>query len=88
MLKTDARAVLAHRCDWEGRTVLAVHNLGAETEFVKIDAGEVDPHARVDDLLDGEEAAVELAGSLLELKLEGYGYRWFRLTPAERPAAP
>ena len=88
VLKSDVRAVFAHRCDWERRTVVAIHNFGPQTEVVRIDVGEVDPDARVDDLLDGEEAVVELDGPILELKLEGYGFRWFRLTPAGRPAAP
>jgi trehalose synthase len=88
VLKADTPSVLAHRCDWEGRTIVALHNLSAETCIVRIEIGDVPRDARVDDLLDGEVNVAALDGSALELKLEGYGFRWFRLTPAERTSAP
>ena len=88
ILRSDVRAVFAHRCDWEGRTIVAVHNLSPETDVVRIDIGEVPDGARIDDLLDGEVGVAKLEGSTLELKLEGYGFRWFRVTSPERTAAP
>ncbi len=88
VLKSDVRSVLAHRCDWEGRTIVAVHNLSAQTDVVRIDVGDVPEGARIDDLLDGEVGVAALAGSAVELKLEGYGFRWFRVTPPEKTAAP
>ncbi|HSL10381.1 MAG TPA: alpha-amylase family protein [Actinomycetota bacterium] len=88
VLEADSPSVFAHRCDWEQRTVVAVHKLSADTEVVRIDIGDVPDGARVDDLLDGEVNVVTLHGSVLELKLEGYGFRWFRVTPAERASAP
>jgi hypothetical protein len=80
--------VLAHRCDWEGRTIVAVHNLSAQTDVVRIDVGDVPEEARIDDLLDGEVGVAALRGSTLELKLEGYGFRWFRVTAPERTPPP
>jgi trehalose synthase len=74
-------AVLAHRCEWEGRSVLAVHNLSAEPceLAVRLDAeGEV----TVTDLLDRTGSAPTVEGGRLRLKLEGHGYRWFRLGEA------
>ena len=88
VLKADSRSILAHRCDWEGRTIVAVHNLGADTEIVRIELGEVPPDARVDDLLDESAAFDGIDGNTLEVKLDGYGFRWLRVTPVERPAAP
>jgi trehalose synthase len=88
VLKADSHAVFAHRCDWEGRTVVAVHNLEAETEVVKVDLGDVGGRTRIDDLFDGEAAVATLDDTTLELKLEGYGFRWFRASPPERTSAP
>jgi trehalose synthase len=79
LLETGTRPVLAHRCDWEGDTVLAVHNLGVEPVEVKVALGEVADGMQAVDLLEdrGEVLAVETGG--LPLELQGYGYRWFRL---------
>jgi trehalose synthase len=88
VLKANVRSILAHRCDWEDRTIVAAHNFSAETEVVRIDVGDIPDGARIDDLLDGEVGVATLDGSALELKLEGYGFRWFRVTPPERAAAP
>jgi trehalose synthase len=88
VLKADSHAVFAHRCDWEGRTVVAVHDLEAETEVVKVDLGDVGGRTRIDDLFDGEAAVATLDDTTLELKLEGYGFRWFRASPPERTSAP
>jgi glycosidase len=88
VLDTDVPAVLAHRCDWEGRTVLAVHNLGAEPCVVRVDTDEAGAGARVEDMLDAGEGVIELEGDALELKLEGYAHRWYRLLPGGAPAAP
>ncbi|HEX6130774.1 MAG TPA: alpha-amylase family protein [Actinomycetota bacterium] len=88
VLDTDVPAVLAHRCDWEGRTVLAVHNLGAEPCVVHVDTGDAGAGARVEDMLDAGEGVIELEGDALELKLEGYAHRWYRLLPGGAPATP
>jgi maltose alpha-D-glucosyltransferase/alpha-amylase len=69
-------AVLAHRADASGGTMLFLHNLGAERVLLDLGrlAGEADhpnqvfgnqPYADVDDLT--------------KLELDGYGYRWIRL---------
>jgi len=44
---------------------------------------------RVHDLLDTTaSAAHELEGNELEVKLEGFGYRWFRIQGPEQHTAP
>jgi trehalose synthase len=80
ILETSERAVLAHRCDWTGGTVLAVHNLSDEPCVVDIDVG-CEPESTLEDLLDGEAGVITLSGWRLELQLEGYGYRWYRAIP-------
>lgn len=78
LLDADDPAVLAHCCTWEGRTVLAVHNLSSEPVDVSVDVGEPEG-ATVDDLLDNSDAVAPLHGGKLKLSMGGYGYRWFRL---------
>jgi trehalose synthase len=88
VLRTNVPAVLAHRCDWEGRSVIAVHNFGEEPTDVRIRLGDVPEHGRIDDLLDEREALGELEEGPLELKLDGYGYRWFRINAPDQQTAP
>ncbi|SDS96274.1 alpha-amylase family protein [Jiangella sp. DSM 45060] len=63
--------VLAHRCDWQGRTLVAVHNLGGTTASVRL------PRE------DGWERLVDLLGTDDrepgdDLELAPYGHRWYR----------
>ncbi|HEV2149723.1 MAG TPA: alpha-amylase family protein [Longimicrobiaceae bacterium] len=70
-------AVFAHRADWGPNTLIAVHNLGAEPAEVVLDISEDDPDHIVDVLGDCLYDAVN--GGEHRVRLEGYGYRWFRL---------
>lgn len=88
VLEADVRSVLAHRCDWEGRSVVAVHNLGADPCVVRVELGELPEHATLDDLLDERPALEELPDSTIELKLDGYGYRWFRIGAPDQMTPP
>jgi trehalose synthase len=76
----SARAVLAHRCDWESSSVVAIHNLDAAPCNVQVDLGDVDRIVEVVDLLDGGRGVQALTdGPVLDLTLEGYAHRWYRL---------
>jgi hypothetical protein len=79
-------AVLAHCASWEGRSVLLLHNLSATpcSLRVPLPAG----HDCADDLLDESAGPQHVTDGSLELKLEGYGYRWLRLRSADVPSAP
>ena len=46
VLTSSVAAVFAHRCDWDGGTVVAVHNLAAEPCHVRVDLDAVDDGAR------------------------------------------
>jgi trehalose synthase len=81
-------AILAHRCDWEDGAVVAIHNLSADPRHVTVDLGDVDQRDRVIDLLDGATSPRPLDTPKLELKVEGYGFNWFRLQHAEHRTAP
>jgi glycosidase len=74
LIENDPPTLFAHRCDWEGSTVFAIHNLSRETVEYELDLGEdVDG---VDDLLELREH--EVNGGRLRLRLDAYGYLWLR----------
>ena len=84
LLETGDRAVLAHRCDWEQSTFVAVHNFDGTPREVRVELGDrrlleqrgID---EVVDLLDGARGVERLDDDVLVLDLAGYGMRWFRL---------
>jgi trehalose synthase len=86
VVKNDARSVLAHRCDWDGSTVIAVHNFSAEPCPVELALGPVDDVVAIDDLLGQEQLPVD--EPVLTLTLEGYGFRWYRLRRAGQRIRP
>jgi glycosidase len=76
LIETDAPSLLAHRTDWEGSTVVTVHNLGDADVRATLELGE--EVVAVDDVL--EEHAVEMGdGGRVEVELEAYGYLWLHL---------
>ncbi|HET6950486.1 MAG TPA: alpha-amylase family protein [Acidimicrobiales bacterium] len=78
VVATGAPAVLAHRCDWNGSTVVALHNFGAEPCRVELRLDDLDDAAGADDLLDGGPEQ-PLDEPVLQLTLAGYDYRWLRI---------
>jgi glycosidase len=82
-------AVLAHRCDWEGRSFVAVHNFSPEPREVRVPLDEPsddaadpadDPREReVFDLLSSNGSLAPVDNARLPLTLEAYGYRWLRV---------
>jgi trehalose synthase len=76
LIETKHPAVFAHRCDWEGSTVVAVHNLGRRAARVELPLGE--DATGVHDLLADAEEGVPRGGTL-GFELEGYGGRWLRV---------
>ena len=79
VLEQPQRQVFAHRISLDGSFVVAVHNLGANPVTVTLSDLLSDADT-LEDLLDGA-AVVPHEGSL-EVPLEGYGYRWFRVKVA------
>jgi trehalose synthase len=83
VLDAGDEAVLAHRADWDGSAIMAVHSLAAEPREVMLD-------------VDGAEAAVDLfgdfelapSGGRVEVALGRYGHRWFRLRQPGQRIAP
>jgi trehalose synthase len=78
VLDTDHPAVLAHRCDWQGRGVLVLHNLGPEPVKVGVDLGDdVEAGRPLADLLGNRHHEPATTGQ--PMALHGFGYRWLRL---------
>jgi trehalose synthase len=74
LLDAGDDAVLAHRAEWDGSAILAVHSLAAEPREVTLPVGEVEA---VVDLFADEELAPRDGG--VRVALGRYGHRWFRL---------
>lgn len=72
LLAVDDPAVLAHVCDWNGRRLLALHNLGAEPRRIRLSGTS---GWRLFELI-GDQAYPNPAECA---DLGGYGYRWFRV---------
>jgi glycosidase len=74
LIENEPPALFAHRCDWEGSSVYAVHNLSDEPVQAELELG--DGVSGVDDLLEQREHHVE--GGRLRVELDAYGYLWLR----------
>jgi trehalose synthase len=71
--------VVAHRCTWGDGSMLAVHNLSSEPRMVPIRLADCDDSCELVDLL--QTGRTRLGGSGdTDLELDGYGYRWLRVT--------
>jgi trehalose synthase len=81
------RQVLAHRCDWRGSTVVAVHNLSAEAVItaIRLDAEADRTPVALEDIF-GRERCELGENREVDLSLEGFGHRWFRVVYADLPA--
>jgi glycosidase len=75
LLETPAASLFAHRADWEGSSVVAVHNLGEDDAEAELELGE--DIVAVDDLLEQRDHEL-LDGGRLSVRLGRYGYLWLR----------
>jgi trehalose synthase len=71
-------AVLAHRCTWQGSSVIALHNFAAEPCRVPLELKSLDGDAVLVDLL--QPGRTPLEDGRAEFTLDGYGYRWLRIS--------
>ena len=82
ILESGDPAVFAHRCDWSGGTVVAVHNLAGRPARVCLPWKKEDESQPMVELLgDRPNQTVERDRAI---ELEPYGYRWFRIGGARR----
>jgi trehalose synthase len=80
ILDAGAPNVLAHRCDWEGSTVVAVHELAGRPTTVALP---VDDGEALADLAGADDVALPAT-----LELDAYGARWFRIRRPGRRLPP
>jgi maltose alpha-D-glucosyltransferase/alpha-amylase len=73
LIESAAPSLLCHRCDWQGSTVVAVHNLADVDAAATLALG--DDVRAVDDVLEGHALDVQ-DGGRLDVELGGYGYLW------------
>ena len=87
VVDTEPPSVLAHRCDWDGSTVVAVHNFAPEPCRLDVPLDGIDRVVGAIDLLDGARE-IELDEPVLHLQLDGYGHRWLRIRRQGQRLAP
>jgi maltose alpha-D-glucosyltransferase/alpha-amylase len=81
ILPSAQRGVMALRYDADDRTVITVHNLARKRCRTRLELGASDDWLGLVDLWDGASCDLQEDGTL-ELPLEGYGVRWFRVRRA------
>jgi maltose alpha-D-glucosyltransferase / alpha-amylase len=78
IVETDEPHVFAHTVEWQGGTIVALHNLAPQRSKVSLDLSD---HAgrRLVDLM--EHSVLEPdSEQRLQLDLEPYGFHWFRVS--------
>ncbi len=75
-------AVFAHRADWDGSTIVALHNLAGRATEARL---ALDGEGVLVDLFSADEHALEPE---LRLTLEPHGHRWFRVRRPGQRVAP
>ncbi len=85
VVEQDVAAAFVHRCDWAGGTVLLCHNLGDAPCLVSITLPEERPGTRCVDVADPTRELVVGDGGAIELDLEPYAARWYRLIRGDTP---
>jgi hypothetical protein len=89
VLEQPCPQVLAHRCHWDGASVVAVHNLSAHPLTTRVqlhddDVAGPDGETLLDDLFAHEAHTADPKGGV-ELNLAGYGHAWLRVRRDGRP---
>lgn len=77
ILETEQSCIFAHRCEWQGGVVIAVHNLSQNACTVTLDLSDEDAERLID--LQGDRPYQPINQPTHQIELEGYGYRWFRV---------
>jgi trehalose synthase len=79
--------VLAHRCDWRGIALVAVHNLSGDDAEVRLELDDLSDGDVLLDLFAGEDPEAP-DGIHVTVRLEPYGYRWLRVRRAGQRVLP
>jgi trehalose synthase len=84
IIDVDDSAVLAHRCHWDGKTIVAVHSFASQATSVSVPLGNVE--AAVD--LFADEELQPASDGAIKLDLRPYDHRWYRLRHRGQQLAP
>lgn len=87
LIETAEPEVIAHRSDWSGGTIVAVHNLAGHPVTTKVRIEEGDDCEALVDLFSYDERSPGEEGSV-DLELEPYDHRWFRMRLVGQRIAP
>jgi maltose alpha-D-glucosyltransferase/alpha-amylase len=78
-LRSANESVLAHAREYEGETLIAVHNLAGSAQPVELDLRAWRGHTPVEML--GDTRFPTIGAGPYFISLTPYGYYWFRLQP-------
>ncbi|HEY1105306.1 MAG TPA: trehalose synthase, partial [Agromyces sp.] len=82
VLPVEAHQVLAHRITADVGRFVAVHNFAPTPVLVPLELGPVAPDAVLSDLFAPDTYPLDERGRI-EVHLEAYGYRWFRIVETD-----
>ena len=85
LLDAGHAAVLAHRADWDGSTILAVHSFADERLEARL---QLEPGSRRPSICSTAATSSRTRTATLTVPLDPYGYRWFRLRRDGERVAP
>ena len=77
ILKTGAPSVLAMRYDWQGNSVVILHNFSEQPQEARIHVGGEGGDILINLLANDESRAK--GNGIHRIGIEAYGYRWFRV---------
>jgi len=86
VLDAGAPSVLAHRCNWQESTIVAVHELGGKKAKVTIELDRPDDAEALIDLFSSD--VHELNGGSVKLDLKPHDFRWLRVRRPGRRLPP
>ena len=79
ILDPGCREILAIRYDWQGSSLLILHNFDAHPHIAYLDIG-LAGYDRLSDLINDDVVSVSRSGKV-EVAVAAFGYRWFRIGP-------
>jgi maltose alpha-D-glucosyltransferase/alpha-amylase len=77
ILDITASSVFVHICEWKGSAILALHNLSEKVSSFDLDLAHHSA-TELECLIGGVEVEVK-ADSVFRIKIERFGYAWFRI---------
>ena len=80
VLDSPEPSVLALRTTWQDASMVTLHNLSPDPVVVRVPLGDLPEDARLVDVLDADDVEPAPDGTA-EVRLDGYGFRWLRVTP-------